>query len=75
MAVRMGQACGPKTTGAWGTTEWFPMLVKSSLALGCFPIMSGVCPAFTVMLLLLTHWGSLLHGCLSMLLVTPIQTG
>jgi thioester reductase-like protein len=42
MSVRMGQACGPKTTGAWGTAEWVPILVKSSVALGCFPKMTGV---------------------------------
>ena len=42
MAVRMGQACGPRATGAWGTTEWLPILVKSSITMGCFPAMSGV---------------------------------
>ncbi|EKM51563.1 uncharacterized protein PHACADRAFT_212203 [Phanerochaete carnosa HHB-10118-sp] len=42
MAVRMGQACGSKATGAWGTTEWMPIMVKSSLSLGCFPEMSGL---------------------------------
>ena len=41
-AVRMGQACGSKATGAWGTTEWMPSMVKSSVALGCLPAMSGV---------------------------------
>ncbi|GJE92597.1 acetyl-CoA synthetase-like protein [Phanerochaete sordida] len=40
-AVRMGQACGPEATGAWGTTEWVPILVRSSVALGCFPDMTG----------------------------------
>ncbi|GJF00095.1 acetyl-CoA synthetase-like protein [Phanerochaete sordida] len=40
-AVRMGQACGPKATGAWGTTEWFPILVKTSVALGCLPALHG----------------------------------
>jgi thioester reductase-like protein len=38
----MGQACGPKATGAWGTTEWMPIMVKSSVALGCLPDMTGV---------------------------------
>lgn len=41
-AVRMGQACGPKATGAWGTTEWMPIMVKSGLALGCLPAVRGV---------------------------------
>ncbi|KAJ3543082.1 hypothetical protein NM688_g5900 [Phlebia brevispora] len=41
MSLRMGQACGSKSTGAWGTTEWFPILVKSSVALGCLPRMKG----------------------------------
>ncbi|KIP12189.1 hypothetical protein PHLGIDRAFT_371020 [Phlebiopsis gigantea 11061_1 CR5-6] len=40
-AVRMGQACGPKATGAWGTTEWMPIMVKSGLALGCLPAVRG----------------------------------
>ncbi|GJE88440.1 acetyl-CoA synthetase-like protein [Phanerochaete sordida] len=39
--VRMGQACGAKATGAWGTTEWMPIMVKSSASLGCLPAMSG----------------------------------
>ncbi|EKM59937.1 uncharacterized protein PHACADRAFT_206156 [Phanerochaete carnosa HHB-10118-sp] len=40
-AVRMGQVCGPKETGAWGTTEWMPFLTKSSVVLGCLPALSG----------------------------------
>ncbi|GJF00089.1 acetyl-CoA synthetase-like protein [Phanerochaete sordida] len=40
-AVRMGQACGPKATGAWGTTEWMPILTKTSVALGCLPALCG----------------------------------
>ncbi|KIP06790.1 hypothetical protein PHLGIDRAFT_514252 [Phlebiopsis gigantea 11061_1 CR5-6] len=39
MCVRMGQVCGSASTGAWGIDEWFPMLVKSSVALGCLPDM------------------------------------
>ena len=38
----MGQACGPNSTGAWGITEWFPIMIKSSLTLGCLPEMHGV---------------------------------
>lgn len=40
--VRMGQACGPRGTGAWGTSEWMPIMVKSSIAMGCLPAMTGV---------------------------------
>ncbi|GJE97028.1 acetyl-CoA synthetase-like protein [Phanerochaete sordida] len=39
--VRMGQACGPRSTGAWSASEWFPILVRSSVALGCLPELSG----------------------------------
>ncbi|EKM50930.1 uncharacterized protein PHACADRAFT_199768 [Phanerochaete carnosa HHB-10118-sp] len=39
--VRMGQACGSITTGSWGTTEWFPIMVKSSVALESLPDMPG----------------------------------
>ena len=41
-AVRLGQVCGSTTSGAWGTTEWVPILVKSSEAVGCLPDLSGV---------------------------------
>ena len=40
--ARMGQACGSSATGAWGTSEWFPIMVKSSIAIGCLPDMKGV---------------------------------
>lgn len=42
LCLRMGQACGPEDTGAWGTTEWIPIMVKSSVALGVLPEMNGV---------------------------------
>lgn len=42
MVVRLGQACGSLDTGAWSTTEWFPIMVKSSVALGCLPALKGV---------------------------------
>ncbi len=41
-SLRMGQACGPKSTGAWGITEWLPIMVKSSVALGFLPKLCGV---------------------------------
>ena len=40
--VRIGQACGPKATGAWSISEWVPILVKSSITLGYFPALPGV---------------------------------
>ncbi|EKM50943.1 uncharacterized protein PHACADRAFT_262848 [Phanerochaete carnosa HHB-10118-sp] len=39
--VRMGQACGSTATGSWDTTEWFPIMVKSSVALESLPDMPG----------------------------------
>ncbi|KAI0345580.1 acetyl-CoA synthetase-like protein [Trametopsis cervina] len=41
VALRVGQLCGSSTTGAWNTTDWVPILVKSSIALGAFPDTSG----------------------------------
>ncbi|KIP07411.1 hypothetical protein PHLGIDRAFT_105771 [Phlebiopsis gigantea 11061_1 CR5-6] len=39
--LRLGQTCGPSATGAWATTEWVPILVKSSIALGMLPALDG----------------------------------
>ncbi|KZT05734.1 putative aminoadipate reductase [Laetiporus sulphureus 93-53] len=39
--VRIGQICGSVETGAWKSSEWVPSLLKSSIALGCLPIMEG----------------------------------
>ena len=36
-SVRGGQVSGGKPRGAWATTDWFPILVKTSLALGALP--------------------------------------
>ncbi|KZT66300.1 acetyl-CoA synthetase-like protein [Daedalea quercina L-15889] len=33
--VRVGQICGGKT-GTWNANEWFPLMVRSCGALGCF---------------------------------------
>ena len=46
LCLRMGQACGPEDTGAWGPTEWIPMMVKSSVALNALPRLDGVGPTF-----------------------------
>ncbi|KIK65187.1 hypothetical protein GYMLUDRAFT_159995 [Collybiopsis luxurians FD-317 M1] len=39
LIVRLGQLCG--SFGEWKTTEWFPTLVKSSIALGYLPKVNG----------------------------------
>ncbi|KAJ3555779.1 hypothetical protein NM688_g2383 [Phlebia brevispora] len=40
-SLRVGQVCGSKATGAWNTTDWVPILVKSSLSVGCLPALEG----------------------------------
>ncbi|TFK46448.1 acetyl-CoA synthetase-like protein [Heliocybe sulcata] len=35
--VRIGQICGGVPDGAWASTDWFPILVKSSITLQCLP--------------------------------------
>ncbi|THG96088.1 hypothetical protein EW026_g5678 [Hermanssonia centrifuga] len=39
--LRVGQVCGSKATGAWNVTDWVPIFVKSSLAIGCLPELEG----------------------------------
>ncbi|KAJ6483120.1 putative aminoadipate reductase [Mycena sanguinolenta] len=41
-SLRIGQICGSVLTGAWATSDWFPILVKTSLTLGCLPLADGV---------------------------------
>ncbi|KAF8869423.1 putative aminoadipate reductase [Infundibulicybe gibba] len=41
-SLRIGQISGGLPNGAWATTDWIPILVKSSLALGALPIAAGV---------------------------------
>ncbi|KAF9044199.1 putative aminoadipate reductase [Panaeolus papilionaceus] len=40
--IRIGQISGGQPTGVWATTDWVPILIKSSIALGMLPSMSGV---------------------------------
>ncbi|KIY43241.1 acetyl-CoA synthetase-like protein [Fistulina hepatica ATCC 64428] len=40
--VRIGQVSG-SVNGAWNQSDWVPAIVKTSLTLGCFPILKGVC--------------------------------
>ncbi|EIN05364.1 acetyl-CoA synthetase-like protein [Punctularia strigosozonata HHB-11173 SS5] len=39
--VRVGQLSGDNAVGVWSTTDWFPILVKSSISLGIFPDVDG----------------------------------
>lgn len=41
-SVRVGQMTG-SLSGAWNAQEWFPSLVKSSIYLGCIPVLDKVC--------------------------------
>lgn len=47
-SLRLGQLCGGPDVGAWSTTEWFPILVKSSIAINAMPSFSGVVSWMTV---------------------------
>jgi thioester reductase-like protein len=41
-SLRIGQISGSKAKGTWATTDWLPILVKSSIALGSLPEAKGV---------------------------------
>ncbi|KAF8816011.1 putative aminoadipate reductase [Phlegmacium glaucopus] len=41
-SLRIGQISGGYSNGAWAITDWVPILVKSSLALGVLPLANGV---------------------------------
>ncbi|KAG6818278.1 putative NRPS-like protein biosynthetic cluster [Arthromyces matolae] len=41
-SFRIGQLSGGKPKGAWATTDWVPILVKSSVTIGLLPDMEGV---------------------------------
>ncbi|KAJ6492294.1 putative aminoadipate reductase [Mycena sanguinolenta] len=40
--LRIGQVCGALPTGAWNISQWVPILVKTSIALGQLPLASGI---------------------------------
>lgn len=40
--IRVGQLSGVSTSGFWNAKEWVPALFKSSLQLGCLPIVGNV---------------------------------
>ncbi|KAF5372278.1 hypothetical protein D9757_009652 [Collybiopsis confluens] len=41
-SFRIGQVTGGEPNGAWATSDWVPIIVKSSLALGMLPNATGV---------------------------------
>jgi len=41
MSLRIGQISGSTRTGAWNATDWVPIIIKSSIALGCLPDLPG----------------------------------
>ncbi|KAH0588812.1 Polyketide synthase HetM [Termitomyces sp. J132] len=41
LSFRVGQISGGRPRGVWPTTEWFPILVKSSVSLGMIPDAPG----------------------------------
>uniref|UniRef100_D8QBK6 Polyketide synthase-like phosphopantetheine-binding domain-containing protein n=1 Tax=Schizophyllum commune (strain H4-8 / FGSC 9210) TaxID=578458 RepID=D8QBK6_SCHCM len=61
-SVRVGQISGDAPRGSWATTDWFPILVKTSVALGVLPSDEQV-----RLVLLRTHRVLIvlrrLHGC------------
>jgi thioester reductase-like protein len=36
-SFRIGQVTGGYPRGAWSATEWFPMIIKSSVSMGALP--------------------------------------
>ncbi|KAJ6617577.1 putative aminoadipate reductase [Mycena sp. CBHHK59/15] len=40
--LRIGQICGALPKGAWATTDWVPILVKTSITLGQLPLADGL---------------------------------
>ncbi|KAJ6473849.1 putative aminoadipate reductase [Mycena sanguinolenta] len=40
--LRIGQVPGALPTGAWSTSDWVPILVRTSMALGCLPLASDI---------------------------------
>ncbi|PPQ75779.1 hypothetical protein CVT24_002640 [Panaeolus cyanescens] len=40
--LRIGQLSGCQNTGVWSPFEWIPVIIRSSVSLGCFPFNPGV---------------------------------
>ena len=43
-SFRIGQISGGAPRGAWSTTDWIPIIVKSSVTLGALPEARGASP-------------------------------
>ncbi|KAJ7489282.1 putative aminoadipate reductase [Mycena latifolia] len=41
-SLRIGQVCGALPKGAWATSDWVPILVKSGMTLGLLPLADGL---------------------------------
>ncbi|KAF9479408.1 acetyl-CoA synthetase-like protein [Pholiota conissans] len=41
-SLRVGQITGSRTSGAWATSDWVPIITKSSVALGALPTADGM---------------------------------
>lgn len=41
-SLRVGQLCGSTGSGAWNTTDWVPILVRSGIAIGALPTLNRV---------------------------------
>ncbi|TFK33797.1 hypothetical protein BDQ12DRAFT_715644 [Crucibulum laeve] len=41
-SLRLGQISGGMPNGSWATSDWLPILIKSSLAMGVLPVAGGV---------------------------------
>ncbi|KZT21262.1 acetyl-CoA synthetase-like protein [Neolentinus lepideus HHB14362 ss-1] len=42
ISLRIGQICGGEPDGSWATTDWVPIIIKSSRCMGCLPDGQGV---------------------------------
>lgn len=38
MTIRIGQISGATATGAWNTSDWVPIIIKSSITIGKIPV-------------------------------------
>lgn len=65
-SLRIGQVSGGLPNGAWATSDWVPILLKSSMTLGVLPDLLGasITYLFWIMIQLITHPASfrLFHG-------------
>ncbi|KAH8107711.1 acetyl-CoA synthetase-like protein [Cristinia sonorae] len=40
-SLRIGQISGASETGSWNISDWVPLIVRSSIKLGCLPALDG----------------------------------